>query len=89
MRLSKGVGWGWGSCAAATSAESQGHHVAQGMIEFVFPHSRALLPTFLTNCTDESHFAQMESHLARIPTSTPFLYSTVTYPFQGYVRTQK
>ena len=30
----------------------------------------------------------MESHLARIPTSTPVLYSTVTYPFQGYVCTQ-
>ena len=50
-----------------------------------FPNSRALLPTFRTDCPDGSHFAQMGP---RIPKPTPVLYSAVIHPFRGYVRTQ-
>ena len=46
-----------------------------------FPNSRALLPTSHTNFPDGSHFAQMGSHLPRIPPPTPVLYSAVTNPF--------
>ena len=35
------------------------------MIECFFPNSRALLPTFHTNCPDGSRFAQMGSHFAQ------------------------
>ena len=60
-------------------------------IEFFFHHSRALLPTFHTNCPDGSNFTQMGAEgliLPRIPSLTPVLYSTVTHPFQGYTWTQ-
>ena len=39
------------------------------MIEFCFPNSRALLPTFRTNCPDGSHFALLGSHFARSTTT--------------------
>ena len=39
------------------------------MIEFCFSNSRALLPTFRTDCPDGSYFAQMGSHLAQNTTS--------------------
>ena len=35
------------------------------------PNSRALLPTFHTNCPDGSHFAQMGSHFAQDTTTNP------------------
>ena len=41
------------------------------MIDFFFPNSRALLPTFLTNCANWSHFSQMGSHLAQNTTTNP------------------
>ena len=59
------------------------------MIEFFFPNSRALLPTFHTSCPYGSHFAHMGSHLPRIPPQTPILYSAITKPFGGHVSTQK
>ena len=58
------------------------------MIEFFLPNSRPLLPTFCTNCPDGSYFAQMGSHLPRKPPPIPVLYSAVTKPFLGYVRTR-
>ena len=42
------------------------------MIEFSFPNSRALLPIFLINCSDGSHFAQMPG----IP-PTPVLFGNM------------
>ena len=50
------------------------------MIEFVFPNSQELLPTFPTNCPGLI--------LPRIPPPTPVLYSAVTHPLLGYVCTQ-
>ena len=41
------------------------------MIEFFLPNSRALLPTFRTNCPDGSHFAQMGSDLSQKTTTNP------------------
>ena len=58
------------------------------MIEFFLPNSRALLPTFRTNCPDWSHFAQMGLILPRIPPPTPVLYSAATKTFLGYVQTR-
>ena len=43
--------------------------------------------TFHTNCPDGSHFSQMGLILLRIPPPTPVLYSAITHPFQGNVRT--
>ena len=58
------------------------------MIDFFLPNSRALLPTFSTNCPDGSQFAQMGLSLPRMPPPTPVLYSAFTLPFWGYIRTQ-
>ena len=58
------------------------------MIEFFFPNSRALLPTFSTSCPDGSQPAQMGLILPKIPPPTPILYSPITLPFLGYVPTQ-
>ena len=58
------------------------------MIELFLPNSRALLPTFRTNCPDGSHFAQTGSHFSQIPPPTSVPYSALTRPFVGYVRTQ-
>ena len=41
------------------------------MIEFFLPDSRALLPTFHTNCPDGSHFAQMGPHFVQNTTTNP------------------
>ena len=41
------------------------------MIEFFLPTSRALLPTFHTNCPDGSHFAQMGPHFVQNTTTNP------------------
>ena len=41
------------------------------MIESFCPNSRALLPTFRTNCPDGSHFAQMGSPFAQNTTPNP------------------
>ena len=48
------------------------------------PNSRALLPTFCTNCPDGSHFAKMG------PPPNTVLYSAVTQPYcqWGYLQTQ-
>ena len=45
---------------------------SSGMMVFFLPNSRALLPTFRTNCPDGSHFAQMGSHFAQNTTPTPY-----------------
>ena len=42
-----------------------------GIIEFFLPNSRAILPTFHTNCPDGSHFAQMGSDFAQKTTTNP------------------
>ena len=47
------------------------------------PNSRVLVPIFRINRQDGSHFAQMGSHLPRIPPQSPVLYSAVTHPFRG------
>ena len=52
------------------------------MIGFLPRNSRALLPTFCTDCPDGSHFAQMGSHFFTIPPPTPAFYSAVTNPFR-------
>ena len=61
------------------------------MVYLFLHNSRALLPTFRTNCPDGSEmgslFAQMGSLFAQISTQTPVRYSVVTHPFRGYVRT--
>ena len=41
------------------------------MINFLFPNSRALLPTFRTNCPDGSHFFQIGTHFAQNTTTNP------------------
>ena len=41
----------------------------ESMIEFFLPNSRALLPTFRTNCPDGSHFAQMGSNFQNTTTN--------------------
>ena len=41
------------------------------MMVFFLPNSRALLPTFRTNCPDGSHFAQMGSDFAQNTTTNP------------------
>ena len=41
------------------------------MIDFFLPNSRALLPTFHTNCPDGSYFAQMGSYFAQNTTTNP------------------
>ena len=47
------------------------------MIELFFFNCRAYLPTFTTNCPDESHFAAMGSHFAKLPRiPPPTLFST-------------
>ena len=58
------------------------------MYDWIFStNSRALLPTFCTNCPDGSHFAQMGSHFAH--NNTPNPCSAVTHPFLGDIPTQK
>ena len=59
------------------------------MIEFCSPNSRALLPTFRTDCRDPLILPRWGLILPRLPLPTPVLYSAATNPFQGYVRTQK
>ena len=51
------------------------------LIEFFPPNSSALFITFHTICTDGTYFSP------RILTPTHVLYSAVTQPFLGYVRT--
>ena len=58
------------------------------MIEFFLPNSRAILPTFQTNCPHRSHFSQMGSDFAQNTTSKPCSCSVVTNSFLGYVPTQ-
>ena len=58
------------------------------MIEFIFPNSRALLPTFCTNCLDGSDFAQMGSHFAQNITPNPCSFLSCHTPVWGYIRTQ-
>ena len=61
------------------------------MIEFIFPILEHFCPFFVQTAqmgSDGSHFAQMGSHFAQNSTPTPVLYSAVTNPFLGYVRTQ-
>ena len=41
------------------------------MIVLFLPNSRALLPTFRTNCPNGSHFAQMGSDFAQNTTTSP------------------
>ena len=57
------------------------------MIEFFFPNSRSLLPTYRTNCPDGFHFAQMGSHFAQNFNTTTNPYSLLS-PFRGHVRTK-
>ena len=52
------------------------------MIEFFLPNSRALLPTFRTNCPDGSHFAQMGSNFAQNTTTNPCSLLSVTIAFR-------
>ena len=53
------------------------------------PNSRALLPTFRTNCLDGSHFALLGSHFAQSTTQNPFSLLSSHKPVCGcYVRTQ-
>ena len=63
------------------------------MIEFSFPNSRAhfsyKLLRWVSFCPDGSQLAQMGLILPRILVSNSALYSAVTRPFQGYLRTQK
>ena len=44
-------------------------------IYIYIPNSRALLPTFCTNCPDGSHFAQIGSHFAQNTTSNPLFFT--------------
>ena len=53
------------------------------MIEFFWPNSRALLPTFSTNCPDGSHFAQMGSHFAQNTTTNPCSLLNRHQPLSG------
>ena len=53
------------------------------MIKFFLPNSRALLPTFRTNCPDGSHFAQMGSHFAQNTTSNPCSLLSCHKPLSG------
>ena len=47
------------------------------------PNSRALLPTFLTNCANGSHFAQMGSHFAQNTTLNPCSLLSCHTPLSG------
>ena len=58
------------------------------MIGFLPRNSRALLPTFCTDCPDGSHFAQMGSHFAQNTTTNPCILLSRHKPLSGYVRTQ-
>ena len=58
------------------------------MTEFFFPNSRALLPTFCTNCPHGSHFAQMGSHFAQNATTNANSLLSSHNPFLGYVHAQ-
>ena len=58
------------------------------MIEFFLPNSRALLPTFRTNCPDGSHFAQMGSNFAQNTTTNPCSLLSVTIAFRWYAQTR-
>ena len=51
------------------------------MIEFFSPNSRALLPTFRTDCPEGSHFAQNT-------TPNPCCLLSRHTPLSGYVHTQ-
>ena len=52
------------------------------MIEFLYSQFQSTLPTFRTNCTDGSHFAQMGSHFAKNHhPHTPFFTQTSHTPF--------
>ena len=60
------------------------------MMDFFLPNSRALLPTFRTNCPDEVSFCPDVVSFCpdfNFQLPTPVLYSAVTHPFRGYVRT--
>ena len=50
----------------------------------MFPH----FPPIKKNCPLFVQIAQMGLILPRIPPPTPVLYSAITHPFRGYVRTQ-
>ena len=53
------------------------------MIDFFLSNSRALLPTFHTNCPDGSYFAQMGSHFAENTTTNPCSLLSSHKPLQG------
>ena len=53
------------------------------MIEFSSANSRALLPTFRTNCPDGSQFAQMGSHFAQNTTTNPCILLSRYKPLLG------
>ena len=55
------------------------------MIEFFLPHSRALLPSFHTNCPERSHFAQKGPLFAR---NTTLNHCSVLSHHTPLVRTQ-
>ena len=67
------------------SPEDETTRQIYSMIEFLSLNSRALLPTFLTNSEDGSHFVQMWSCFAQNATPFPCSYSAVTLPSWGYV----
>ena len=66
-----------------SSAFTQLHAALTPMIEFFFPNSRALLPTFQTNCPDWSHFAQIRSHFAQNTTTNPCFLLSLHKPLLG------
>ena len=53
------------------------------VVNFPPPNSRALLPTFRTNCPDGSQFAQMGSHFDRTTTSNPCSLLSRHTPLSG------
>ena len=58
------------------------------MIEFFFPNSRALLPLFVRIAQMGLILPSWGLILPGVPPPTYVLYSAVTNPFQGYVRTK-
>ena len=80
---------GAGPCGHSASARAgRGSRAVECRLGFCLPNSRALLPTLHTFCPDGFSFCPDGVSFFPDSRPNPFLYSAVTYPFRGYVRTQ-